>query len=260
MNIPEIFLSQSHPCDYLSGEISQFLFLSPDQTLTIHTYSQLVAQGFRRSGCLIYRPHCSSCHACIPARIPVDRFIPKRCQKRTWHRNQDLKVIARSPEFYQEHYDLYIRYLQARHQDGNMVDSSPEDYLDFITCPWCETLFYEFRLGKALLAVAVADLLEDGLSAVYTFFDPNQSRRGLGTFAILAEIEAVRRLELQYLYLGYWIENCAKMSYKTNFRPLEIFKDGYWLSGQGDRNQQMRHYIDSQHQRTSSIPFSSEEP
>ena len=230
MNNREIYLSQPHPCDYLTEEISRFLFLSPDRALSIGTYSRLVAQGFRRSGRLVYRPHCAACQACIPARVPVDHFTPKRNQRRCGQRNRDLRIIARAPEFREDHYDLYIRYLKARHRDGTMVESTPEDYLDFLTCPWCETLFYEFRLGDSLLAVAVADLLEDGLSAVYTFFDPVHERRGLGTFAILSEIEAVKRMGLQRLYLGYWIERCDKMRYKSNFRPLEVFREGQWKS------------------------------
>ncbi len=229
MNNREIYLSQPHPCDYLTEEISRFLFLSPDRALSIGTYSRLVAQGFRRSGRLVYRPHCAACQACIPARVPVDRFTPKRNQRRCGQRNRDLRIIARAPEFREDHYDLYIRYLKARHRDGAMVESTPEDYLDFLTCPWCETLFYEFRLGDSLLAVAVADLLEDGLSAVYTFFDPIHERRGLGTFAILSEIEAVKRMGLQRLYLGYWIERCDKMRYKSNFAPWRF-------SGRGNGN------------------------
>ncbi len=227
-NIREIYLSQLHPCDYLVGKFSRYLFLAPDQAVSINTYSHLVAQGFRRSGRLVYRPHCATCQACMPARIPVNRFTPKRNQRRCWQHNQDLQVIARSPEFRQEHYELYLRYLKVRHRYGSMVASSPEDYLAFLTCPWAETLFYEFRLADSLLAVAVADLLDDGLSAVYTFFDPTFGQRGLGTFAILTEIEAVKRMGLQRLYLGYWIENCAKMRYKSNFRPLEIFQGGQW--------------------------------
>jgi len=228
MNGPEIYLSHLHGCDYLPGETAQILFLAVDQTLSMTTYSRLVAQGFRRSGRLVYRPHCPACQACIPARIAVDRFSPDRSQRRCWKRNQDLKVIARPPEFQQEHYDLYLRYLRVRHPSGNMVDSTAEENLDFLTCHWCESLFYEFRLGKRLMAVAVTDLLEDGLSAVYTFFDPSHVSRSLGTFAILSEIEAVRRMKLQRLYLGYWIENCVKMTYKRGFRSLEILQDSHW--------------------------------
>lgn len=228
MNPAEIYLSHPQPCDYLPGETAQMVFLPPDTPLSMSQYSVLVAKGFRRSGQLVYRPHCPDCRACIPVRIPTARFLPTRSQRRCWHRNQDLTVIAREAEFRREHYELYLRYLKARHADGSMVDSTPEDYMNFLTCPWCDTLFYEFRWQDRLLAVAVVDLLDDALSAVYTFFDPDEARRGLGTYAILWEIAAAERMELKWLYLGYWIARCGKMAYKNKFQPLEYFHDNRW--------------------------------
>lgn len=228
MNLPEIYLSPPHACEYLKGELASILFLSPEQTLSMRHYSQLVSLGFRRSGRLVYRPKCQHCQACIAVRIPVQLFHPKRHQQRCWKRNQDLEIIARPAEYQAEHYELYLRYLQARHANGSMVDSSPADYQDFLTCHWCETLFYEFRRGSKLMAVAVTDLLDDGLSAVYTFFDPDENERSLGTFAIMSQIEAAKRMNTQYLYLGYWIGKCGKMAYKSRFEPLEILKGGRW--------------------------------
>jgi len=228
MNMPDIYLSPPHACEYLEGELASILFLSPEQDLDMSHYSQLVSLGFRRSGRLVYRPKCQHYQACIAVRIPVHQFHPNRQQKRCWKRNQDLEIIARPAEYQAEHYDLYLRYLRARHADGSMVDSSPDDYQDFLTCHWCETLFYEFRLGPRLMAVAVTDLLEEGLSAVYTFFDPDEGERSLGTFAILSQIEAAKRMNAQHLYLGYWIGKCGKMAYKSRFEPLEVFKGGRW--------------------------------
>lgn len=230
MEATEIYLSRPHPCDYLPQREARMLFLAPDLELSMADYSHLVAKGFRRSGRLIYRPHCGLCQACVSVRIPVHRFRPDRSQRRCLQRNRDLKLIARPAQFRDEHYDLYLRYLKARHPGGDMAESTPEDYSDFLICSWCDTLFYEFRLRDRLLAVAVVDLLDDGLSAVYTFFDPDHPRRGLGTYAILTEIEAARRMGLDYLYLGYWIAACDKMAYKHRFQPLEYYADGCWLS------------------------------
>ncbi len=229
MKATEIYLSRPHACDYLPLREARMLFLPPEQELSMGDYSHLVTKGFRRSGRLVYRPHCALCQSCISVRIPVHRFRPDRSQRRCYRRNRNLRLIARPAEFRDEHYDLYLRYLRARHPGGSMAESTPEDYTDFLTCSWCDTLFYEFRLRERLLAVAVVDLLDDGLSAVYTFFDPDFPRRGLGTYAILAEIDATRRQGLDYLYLGYWIAECDKMAYKHRFQPLEYYVDGHWL-------------------------------
>ncbi len=229
MNVqPAIYLSRPHPCDYLPNQCAQSLFLSADTGIDLGRYSALVAKGFRRSGRLVYRPHCPGCRACIPVRVPVGRFRPNRSQRRCWRKNRDLSVTARPAEFRREHYALYRRYLEARHGDGGMADSSPGDYTNFLLCDWCDTRFYEFRHRDTLLAVAVVDVLENALSAVYTFFDPEQSGRGLGTYAILWEIAAARRMGLRWLYLGYWIAQCGKMAYKNRFQPLEYFRGDHW--------------------------------
>ncbi len=227
-NQAAIYLSHPYPCDYLPNRYAQSLYLPPDTEIDVGRYTTLVANGFRRSGRLIYRPHCPGCRACVPVRIPVARFRPNRSQRRCWRKNRDLTVIDRPAAFHREHYELYRRYIDARHGDGGMADSSPEDYADFLFCDWCDTHFYEFRRQDTLLAVAVVDVLEDGLSAVYTFFDPNQSERGLGTYAILWEIAAARRMNLRWLYLGYWIAQCGKMAYKNRFQPLEYFRGERW--------------------------------
>ena len=189
--------------------------------------------GFRRSGEYVYRPRCSACRACIPARIPVNAFTPTRSQRRTWQRNQDLQITALPAAFSEEHFALYRRYIGARHPGGGMDVADPERYREFLFSAWSDTWCYEFRLGPRLLAVAVVDRLVRGFSAIYTFFDPSYAERGLGTYAVLWEIAEAQRLELAWLYLGYWIEECPKMSYKTRYRPLEIFRNGLWQSWQG---------------------------
>jgi arginine-tRNA-protein transferase len=226
---PEIFLSMPHPCSYLPGRTAMSLFLDPRQALDSQQYAEFVQLGFRRSGNLVYRPHCRECNACLPARIPVDRFQPDRGQRRVWHRNQDLTVIATPPRFDTEHFLLYQRYQAVRHSGGGMDDPDPSKYIDFMSSKYIDSVFYEFRLADKLLGVAVTDILPDGLSAMYTFFEPDENRRALGVYAVLWQVAQARAQQRPWLYLGYWIRECAKMAYKGNYRPLEIFHQGHWI-------------------------------
>lgn len=196
----------------------------PDTTL----YSFLVDRGFRRSGALLYRPHCPGCNACVPIRIPVSQFHPNRCQRRALSRNRDLTVHRAPPAFKDEHFSLYRRYLALRHLGGGMDDPRREDYMNFLTCSGLDTGFYEFREKGTLLAVSVVDHLITGLSAVYTFYEPAAEARSLGTFSILWQIAETQRRQLPWLYLGYWIPECRKMSYKSRFRPFEMYRNGHW--------------------------------
>lgn len=226
---PDIFLSMPHPCSYLSGKTATTLFIDPRFPLTDEHYATFMRLGFRRSGDLIYRPHCGDCNACVPVRIPVARFAPTRGQRRVWKKNQDLRITAHPPTYAQEHFDLYVRYQSERHPGGGMDDTDAQKYLNFLVSRRIDTMFYEMRAGNRLVAVVVVDQLSDGLSAVYTFYDPAEARRGLGTFAILWEIEHARRLQLPWVYLGYWIAESRKMSYKMNFQPMEAYRNGHWL-------------------------------
>jgi len=226
---PELFLSLPHPCSYLPERRSTSLFLDPRRKLDSEAYAHFVRLGFRRSGDFVYRPHCGQCDACVPVRIPVARFQPSRGQRRIWKRNADLTVQARTPAFYDEHFALYTRYQSARHPGGGMDDPDPGKYLGFLAAERIDTVFHEFRLGDRLLAVAVVDFLPDSLSAVYTFFDPEERRRSLGTYAVLWQVAEARRRGLHHVYLGYWIAECAKMSYKAAFAPLEACRHGVWL-------------------------------
>jgi len=224
-----LFLTVEHPCSYLPKRSARNLVADP-KAMNKDIYSQLAGLGFRRSGDNVYRPHCLNCTQCLSLRIPVSSFQPNRSQQRTWNKNQDLHVQRVKPQFRTAHYALFKRYLKARHQGSGMDDSSPSEYLAFLTAHWSETLLYEFRLAQRLLAVAAVDRLDDGLSAVYTFFDPDESARSLGTFAILWQINEGRRQGLDWVYLGYWIRECEKMAYKTNFQPHEVFVAGRWIS------------------------------
>jgi len=225
-----LYMSPPHNCAYLPDREAVTQFIDPAQTIDSRLYSQLVDTGFRRSGEYVYRPRCTGCHACIPVRIPVAAFLPSRSQRRIWQRNQDLQVSSRPADFQDEHFALYRRYISARHPGGDMDIADPDRYREFLLSRWSDTWCYEFRLGTRLLAVAVVDRLNRGLSAVYTFYDPDFAERSLGNFCILCEVAETERLGLSWLYLGYWIQECPKMSYKNRYHPLEIFRNGLWQS------------------------------
>ncbi len=226
----KVFATHPHDCSYLPSKQATTLFVDPTAQVDIHLYSQLSELGFRRSGPHLYRPHCAGCDACIPARVPIDRFTPNRQQRRIWQRNQDLRVEDRV-EFDGEHfYALYARYIEGRHRDGDMYPPSRPQFDSFLTPEWDATHFYCFYEDDKLVAVAVVDILETGLSAIYTFFDPEQSSRSLGAYAILWQIEQARRLHLTHVYLGYWIKQCRKMAYKIQYRPIELLINGRWLT------------------------------
>lgn len=222
------FTSPPHECGYLPDRDAVTLFADPRVPQTVATYTWLSAHGFRRSGTHVYRPHCGSCNACVAVRIPVAEFEPRRLHRRTLARNAAVTVERRPARFEREHFALYERYLRARHPDSQMDPGNPGAYMSFLAAPWCDTSFYEFREGGTLLAVAVVDHLDDGLSAVYTFFAPELAPRSLGRYAILCQVEWARAAGLPWLYLGYWIESCRKMAYKREYEPLEYFRDGRW--------------------------------
>lgn len=225
-----LYLSGEHPCSYLPGLRSRTLFVDPLARMDGARYQLLLEHGFRRSGSHIYRPECEGCRRCVPLRIPVAEFTPNRSQRRNASINGDLTLIEQPARFQWEHYGLYEAYLRRRHPGGGMSqDLSPESYHDFLIRPWGgETVLLELRLENRLAAVAVTDLLPQSLSAVYTFFDPDFSRRALGTCAVLSQITRARASRRDHLYLGYWIEECHKMSYKDQYRPLQAFLAGHW--------------------------------
>jgi len=222
------FITPAHACSYLPDRDAVTLFGDPAAPLDNTQYTLLSELGFRRSGEHIYRPHCPGCRACIPVRIPVAEFQPDRSQARTWRRNNDLRVSGQPAHYRAEHFELYQRYIRSRHPGGEMDDGDPRSYWRFVNAEWSDTWLYEFREGNRLVGVAVADRLHNGLSAVYTFFDPDLSKRALGVYAVLWEIEEARRLGLQWVYLGYWIRECRKMAYKDRYRPLECFLGQGW--------------------------------
>jgi arginine-tRNA-protein transferase len=225
----KLLLTMPHPCGYFPDREAKTLVVDPKEPMSPDLYSQLSALGFRRSGDMVYRPHCSSCAACIPCRVDVERFQASHRQQRIWKRNMDLQVTVNPSPDLDEHLLLFKRYLLHRHPGGGMDSPDSSDPLDFITSDWCNSSFYEFRQHQTLLAAAVVDHLDTGLSAVYTYFETEEKQRSLGVFAILWEINQARHMKLPWLYLGYWIQDCAKMSYKDQYQPQEIYLHNQWV-------------------------------
>jgi arginine-tRNA-protein transferase len=224
-----LFQTLPHACGYFEGRTAQNLVLDPAAPNLPRLYALSLARGFRRAGGHIYHPHCQRCHACEPCRIDVATFTPNRSQRRCLAMNRDIELIECRPGLTTERKDLYARYLHARHPGGGMDEASDEDFSHFLAVAWSPTVFIEFRLGGRLVAVAVTDVCETGLSAVYTFFDPGLPRRGLGTYAILRQIELTRLRKLPHLYLGYWIAHHPKMGYKARFDSLQVLGPGGWV-------------------------------
>lgn len=224
-----LILSPEHPCSYLEGMFSKSLFVHPACELTPAMYAQLLAQGFRRSGDDVYAPHCARCSACIPARVPVAGFKPDRSQKRCSKKNLNTRVVIKPAIFEEAHYAMYLRYQNFKHEGSDMALAGPDEYLNFLGSSWCGTRFVEFSIDNELAAIAVIDLFDRAWSAVYTFFDPKFSGYSPGVYAVLWQIAEANRQKKEYLYLGYWIKKCNKMSYKSKYQPLQLFIDGRWI-------------------------------
>jgi len=221
-------LTPEHECSYLDNEKAITLFVDPNYPLVMSQYSSLAKLGFRRSGENVYRPHCSACGLCIPVRVPVEEFEPNRSQRRNKKANQDISCTVKDAVFNSEHYALYRKYMQGRHAGGGMDNDEPENYENLIAAQWSTSKLLEFRLDKKLVMIAVIDIFNDGISAVYTFFDPEFSNRGLGVFGILSEMDYALSCQLDWLYLGYWNPKTNKMSYKSNYQPMEFFDGQNW--------------------------------
>ncbi|MCP4076030.1 MAG: arginyltransferase [Gammaproteobacteria bacterium] len=223
------YASTPETCSYLPGRQSISAFANPHIDMDVETYNELIQFGFRRSGGYLYRPHCPNCEECISTRVVVNQYKFSRNDKRTLRKNNDLTIKLLEGKFTEEHFELYRRYINSRHIGGSMENPSRSDYHRFLICDWTDTSFIEFRKGKKLLAIAVTDTIDTGHSAVYTFFDPEETQRSLGHFAILKQIKLTIEDALPYLYLGYWIKGCDKMSYKSRYKPAEGFINDVWV-------------------------------
>lgn len=225
----QFYATAPYPCSYLPERMARSQVATPGYLVDTEVYSQLMDRGFRRSGLFTYRPHCHHCNACQTLRIPVKEFKPNRSQRRTWKNHQYFSAQILRPIALAEHFALYQRYLAKRHSDGGMDHDSLQDYQQFLLTSRVDTRLIEFRdpTTKTLLMVSVVDILVQGISAVYTFYDADQSS-GYGTYSILWLMELARSMQLDYLYLGYWIGDSPKMAYKSKFLPHEILVNGDW--------------------------------
>lgn len=242
----QFYATAAYPCSYMPGRIARSQVAVPSSLLQTQTYGELIHKGFRRSGEFIYRPHCDHCQACTSIRTPVEKFSATRSQRRAWLRHNELVTTIFEPWFSEEHFALYQRYQKTRHTGGGMDHDDVAQYIEFLVNTRVNSWLIEFRepasspdAGK-LQMVSIIDKLQDGLSAVYTFFEP-EAHQAYGTFNVLWQIAYAKSLGLRYVYLGYWIRDCQKMDYKLNFKPNELLVNGVWT--QSDQTHQSNRKI-----------------
>ncbi len=226
----QFYATAPYACSYLPGLEARSQVVTPGYLVDKHLYSTLVDTGFRRSGVFTYRPHCQRCNACIPVRVDVNAFVPNRSQRRAWNRHLSLETLSMPLQFHPEHYALYTRYQLSRHLEGNASQDSQEQYVHFLLQSTVPSHLVEFRENGVLRMVSIIDELDQGLSSVYTFYDPALPKASFGTYNVLWQIEACRRQNLPWLYLGYWIQHSDKMAYKIQFQPLQGLVGQHWIS------------------------------
>lgn len=230
----QFFLTGPRPCPYLPDRYERKLFTSLAGPGGGALHDELSQHGFRRSQHIAYRPACPNCSACLSTRIDAEHHTPRRSERRVLRANADIVRRVRPAEALDEQYQLFARYLSARHAEGGMTDMDAHDYAAMVEDTPVETRLVEYRAGSEdnapLVAVCLTDILADGLSLVYSFFDPDEERRSLGKYIILDHLMLCREMGLRYTYLGYWVAGSEKMDYKRRFSPAEVLTDHGWTS------------------------------